>query len=170
VCWDLDNTLVDSGSLIRAGAQLQAAIIDAQPVPHMLELYQAVRRKLPGASHFILTARPRSMRPQTLEWLGRHRVPCGTASVCFLPDARAKPRVWRRLARGARLVILDDLSYEHERPEVSVYEDLVDAARRIASVYVGLAEIRQIASNSEGVDAAASLIARAVAEDGDTCA
>src|SRR5688572_30568704 len=36
VCWDLDNTLVDSGSLLREGRTLQEAIIDARPVPNML--------------------------------------------------------------------------------------------------------------------------------------
>ena len=44
VCWDLDNTLVDSGRLVHAGTPLREAVIDAEPVPKMLEFYEALER------------------------------------------------------------------------------------------------------------------------------
>lgn len=165
VCWDLDNTLVDSGTLIRGGAQLREAIVDAAPVPNMLEFYKTVVRRLPAASHFILTARPSAMRTETLAWLAQNGVACAETSVCFLPHAHAKPRVWQRLSIGAPVVIVDDLSYDHERPDISLYADLVTVARKVASVYVGLDEILRIAADADEVEPTAALIASAVAED-----
>ena len=62
VCWDLDNTLVASGALLRRGRTLEEAILEAYPVDNMLDFYAAMRMRLPEALHFILSARSASMR------------------------------------------------------------------------------------------------------------
>jgi hypothetical protein len=163
ICWDLDNTLVNSGALLRAGGKLEDAIVEAEPVPNMLDLFAAIRAELPNAEHFILSARMRGMRRETVAWLRRHGLSPGDAAVCFVPYVRAKPLVWEELARGARLIIVDDLSYNHEQERVGVYDDLVDVAQRIAYVYIGLVDIAEIARNPTAVRAVVSRTAKSVA-------
>ena len=164
VCWDLDNTLVDSGRLIHAGTPLREAVIDAEPVPKMLEFYEALRAKLPDAQHFILSARMSSMRRDTLVWLQRHGLTPQDGAVCFVPQAKAKVKVWRQLARDGQLVIVDDLSYNHESDSPDVYHELVHIAQRTARVYIGLEQIGQIAADSIAVDAAACSTVQALAQ------
>src|SRR3954451_5335190 len=69
ICWDLDNTLVGSGRLLKDGLQLHEAIVDAKPVPNMLAFFDVMRRRFPDAEHIILSARPNAMRAETLAWL-----------------------------------------------------------------------------------------------------
>ena len=156
MCWDLDNTLVDSGALIHGGMPLEQAVIEAEPITNMLEFYEVIRARLPDAHHFILSARTSSMRSDTLDWLGQYGLVPEDGAVCFLPYANAKPKVWRQLARDARLVIVDDLSYNHESRQASIYHDLVQCAQRTAVVYVGLDEIALIASDSQAIEPVAS--------------
>jgi hypothetical protein len=138
------------------GRRLQDAVVEARPVPNMLALYEMMRTKLPDAEHFILSARMRSMRHDTFVWLRRHGLAPRDGAVCFVPYAKAKPKVWRQLARDARLVIVDDLSYNHESQEPSVYHDLIDFAERTACVYIGLDEIAKVSANSQAVEEVAS--------------
>jgi hypothetical protein len=149
---------VDSGSLIRDGKRLEQAVVEARPVANMLEFYDLVRRRLPDAEHFILSARRRSMRGDTIAWIRRHGLTSRAAAVCFVPYAEAKREVWRQLAQDSQLVIIDDLSYNHESNQPSVYHDLVAAAERTACVYVGLKQIDEISRNSDSMDAAAARI------------
>jgi hypothetical protein len=160
ICWDLDNTLADSGSLVRIGKPLQDAVREAEPVPNMLVFFEAMRTAFPDAEHFVLTARLRSMRPDTLTWLRRHGVASRDSAVCFVPHAEAKPRVWRQLARGARLVIIDDLSFEHEAEQPRVYDELVAFAEQTACAYVGIDQISEIASNSKAAENAVGRLAQ----------
>jgi hypothetical protein len=162
VCWDLDNTLVDSGSLLRVGRTLQDAIVEAQPVPNMFAFYEAMRECLPESEHVIVTARRRSMRAETETWLRRNGFGAMPLTVCFVPSAAAKVRVWRELARDARLVIVDDLCYGHENATPSVYEELAMTAGRLAAVYVGRDEIAEIASSDRAVGRIASSAARSL--------
>ena len=162
-CWDLDNTLANSGVLIKFGTRLQDAIVEAQAVPNMLALYEAIRTRLPEAEHFILSARMRSMRGDTLMWLRRHGVEPRDGALCFVPHPEAKPRVWRQLARDARLVIVDDLSYNHESDTPSVYNDLVVSAEQTASVYIGLTQITNIAAHSHAAEEIAARTVEALA-------
>jgi hypothetical protein len=163
ICWDLDNTLVNSGALLRAGGTLEDAIVQAEPVPNMLDLFAAIRTALPDAEHFILSARMRGVRRETLAWLSRHGLSLADAAICFVPYAQAKPKVWEELAREARLVIVDDLSYNHEQEQVGVYRDLVDVAERIAYLYIGLTEIAEIARDPGAVAAVVTRTARSLA-------
>lgn len=163
VCWDLDNTLVDSGTLLRAGKQLKDAVIEAEAVPNMLDFYATVSVRLPNAVHFVLSARTRSMRADTLAWLRRHGVTLADGAICFLPYPSAKPKVWRQLARRAELVIVDDLSYNHESDQRQIYDDLVRSARGTASVYIGIDEIAEIAKDRGALDAVASRVVQALA-------
>jgi hypothetical protein len=163
ICWDLDNTLVDSGSLLRAGKRLDDAIVEAEPVSNMLNLYEAMHAQLPNAEHFILSARMRGMRRDTMAWLSRHGLSPADAAVCFVPYVQAKPKVWQELARDARLVIVDDLSYNHEEEQVGVHHDLVAVAERLACVYIGLDEIAEIARSPTAVGAVVSRTAESVA-------
>lgn len=152
ISWDLDNTLADSGSLLRLGKRLQDAVQEAEPVPNMLGFVEAMTAALPDAEHIVLTARLAAMRPDTLTWLRRHAVQPSHGAVVFVPYAEAKPRVWRQLARSSRLVIVDDLSRGHEGDRPIVDRRLVEAARATASVYVGLDEITQIADDPVAVE------------------
>lgn len=162
ISWDLDNTLANSGALIRVGQRLQEAVVDAKPVPNMLEFYRTIQRRLPDAEHFVLSARPRVMRHDTLVWLRRHAVGPTDGAVCFVPYAEAKLKVWQQLARDARLVIVDDLSYNHEHDRPTIYRDLVELAQQTACVYVGFYPIGAIAASSEAIEAIASQIVKAV--------
>jgi hypothetical protein len=156
ICWDLDNTLVNSGELLRAGERLDDAIVEAEPVSNMLDLYKAMRAQLPNAEHFILSARMRGMRRDTMAWLSRHGLSPADAAVCFVPYVQAKPKVWEELARDGRLVIIDDLSYNHETEQVGIYHDLVEIAERLAFVYIGVNEITEVATNPTAVGAVVS--------------
>ena len=156
VSWDLDNTLANSGALLRTGTQLQDAIVSAEPVANMIAFYRRIHELLPRAGHFILSARTPSMRADTLVWLGRHGVDSEDGAVCFVPYAEAKRRIWKRLARGAQLMIVDDLSYGHEAVQPSIYRELADFARQTARVYVGFDEIARIAADADAIDVVAA--------------
>lgn len=160
VCWDLDNTLVDSGPLLRDGHALTQAIVDAYPVANMPAFYDALHAALPGAAHFILSARPSSTHAHTVDWLARHRVAATADVPCLIPDPHAKPRIWDELARDAQLVIVDDLSFNHEHEELSLYEELAEIAVATASVYVGLDDIGLIADDPDAVGKVVSRITR----------
>jgi hypothetical protein len=163
ICWDLDNTLVGSGSLVRAGVALEDAIVDAEPIPNMLGFFAAMRRNLPEAEHVFLSARVRSMRAPTLSWLERYRLMPTSGAVWLVPSADVKPAIWRRLARTAQLVIVDDLSYDHEAERPSIYEDLVKVAKQTATVYIGLDQIAEIAADPEAIEVIAARTAEVVA-------
>ena len=152
VCWDLDNTLVDSGRLIRAGRRLEDAIVEAQPVPNMLAFRSALWEALPDAHHLIVSTRTASMRADTSAWLRRHDLATIEAGMVFVPRVDVKRRVWPLLARNASLVIVDDLRYRHESPQPRIYEDLVDFARNTACVYVGHEEIGRIAGEAGEIE------------------
>ncbi len=160
VCWDLDNTLVDSGSLLRLGRRLPEAIVEGEPVPNMLAFYAALGDGLSGAGHVILSARTPAMRADTLTWLSRHGLAPADGALWFVPHAAAKVRVWQTLAKAAPLVIVDDLTYDHEAEIPSLYHDLVATARRTAAVYIGVDEIAMIARDP---DAVAGIVAETVA-------
>jgi hypothetical protein len=145
---------------------LQEAIVEAQPVPNMLALYDAMRAELPEAEHFILSARMPSMRRDTLEWLRRHGLTPTDGTVCFVPYATEKPRVWRQLARNSKLVIVDDLSYDHASEQPSVHDDLVALAEDMASVYIGLDQIAKIAADSGAIQGLAAGTAKQLAAAG----
>ena len=163
VCWDLDNTLVNSGMLIRLGKRLEDAVIDAEPVANMLKFYEGMQAELPGADHVILSARSAGMRTATLAWLGRHQLTLGGGAIWFVPDANAKVKVWLQLARDAQLVIIDDLSYNHESERANVYDDLVQHAKRIGAVYVGLEQIAAIEADPTAVEAVISWVIEGLA-------
>lgn len=163
VCWDLDNTLAGSGMLLRSGIPLRAAIVDAEPVPNMPAFYDALHARLPEAHHFILSARTPSMRRDTVAWLDRHGLEADDAGICFVPNVDAKLEVWRQLARDARLVIVDDLSHDHEADEPSVYEHLVRVAEQIAFIYIGLDRIAEITRSTAAAEAVASEVIEALA-------
>jgi hypothetical protein len=152
VCWDLDNTLVDSGVLLRAGRTLEEAVVDAYPVSNMLDFYRAMSQGLPDADHFFLSARPRSMRVDTFGWCERYGVAAVGGNVCLVPYAALKPRIWAELARGSRLVIVDDLSFNHEAAHISLYDELIREAKLTAWSYVGLGEITEIASDRGAIE------------------
>jgi hypothetical protein len=152
VCWDLDNTLADSGSLLRSGKTLAEAIVAAQPVPNMPEFFRALQIALPEADHFLLSARLPSMRPDTLAWLRGH-LGVTDMALCLVPYPDAKTKVWRSLAAAGPVVIVDDLSFGHEGDQPSVHVTLVEAARQSATAYVGLDEIRRIAGDRSEVAA-----------------
>lgn len=164
VCWDLDNTLVASGELLRRGRLLDDAIVEAEPVPNMLEFYAAMRRELPEASHLFLSARLGSMRKPTHAWLEARGLFENATPILLVPNAEAKRKIWERLAQDAPLVIVDDLSYNHELPEPSIYHELVEFAARTSHVYIGSGEISRIASDPEAIEAVAARTAVALAD------
>jgi len=163
ICWDLDNTLVGSGHLLREGLQLHQAVVEARPVPNMLAFFDAMRLRIPEAEHFILSARPSAMRADTLAWLEEHGLALSGGAICLVPSAEAKRRVWQQLARDGQLVIVDDLSYGHEGEEAFIYDELVAFARRTASVYIGLDDIARIEAEAEAVEPVAERAVEALA-------
>jgi hypothetical protein len=152
VCWDLDNTLVDSAKLLRAGDLLQDAIVRAEPVPNMLEFFDAVHTTLRHAGSFILTARMRAMRRDTQTWLLHHGLAQTDATLCFVPYVEAKEPIWELLARDSQLVIVDDLSLNHELEVPSRNHELIEVAQRLAAVYIGPDEIAAIAADPQAID------------------
>lgn len=163
VCWDLDNTLADSGSLLHAGRSLEEAVGIAEPMRNMPAFFAAVRDALPQADHLILSARRAAMRRVTRGWLERHGLD-GASAVCLVPSAAAKPRIWEPLAAAGPLVIVDDLCHAHETGTPLVYEDLVEVARASAAAFVGHEEIAQIVADEAAIG---PVVARIVAALGD---
>jgi hypothetical protein len=162
VCWDLDNTLVDSGALLRTGARLSDAIVEAKPVPNMLRFFDALRANLPTADHIVVTARRRSMRRATEAWLRRYGVAAETSALCFVPYAEAKVKLWEQLAGDARLVIVDDLGYGHEDERPSRHIGLVEVANRVARVYIGDEEIARIVASPTAIEPVVGATLRAL--------
>lgn len=113
----------------------------------MLEFYEALRARLPEAESIVLSARAESMRAGTLEWLARHNLRVSDAHLCLVPNAAAKLEIWRHLAEDAPLIIIDDLSFNHERDQPSLYYELIRQAESIALNYVGLEQIAHMATD-----------------------
>ena len=103
------------------------------------------------------------MRAATLAWLARYGLALEDGSIWFVPDPNAKVKVWLQLARDAQLVIIDDLSYNHESDPAGIYNDLVGDAMRIASVYVGLEQITAIEADPTAVEAVTSWVIEGLA-------
>ena len=165
MCWDLDNTLVDTGSLLRAGHSLEQAVGEALPVANMVEFYRTLRERLPYAGQIVLSARHSSMRTQTLEWLAQHGLTELHAPLFLVPHAHAKRKIWERLARDAKLVIVDDLCFNHEGEKLGRYHDLIGYARREALAYVGVEEIAQIASGGVAIETVTERTVAAIGSD-----
>jgi hypothetical protein len=165
VCWDLDNTLVNSGALLRAGQSLRDAIVRAEPVPNMLDFFAALHSMLPDADRFILTARMRAWRRDTQTWLLRHGLAQTDAALCFVPYVDAKTRVWEQLGRNSRLVIVDDLSFNHERDVPSRNDALIELAQRLAVVYIGPDEIAAIAADAQAIEGTLSRVTSVLRAD-----
>lgn len=144
VCWDLDNTLVDSGPLIREGRPVSSAWVEAGPVPGMLAFASELRTRLPNAAHVVLSVRTGSVRSDTLAWLERERFDLAADDLWLVSSPHDKPAVWRALGRNARLVVVDDLTHGHESEQPLAYEALAAEARRTADVYVGAEEIARV--------------------------
>lgn len=149
VCWDVDNTLVDSGTLIRDGRSVRRAWVDAVPVPGMLAFASALRAQLGDAAHVVLSVRPGCLRTETLAWLERERFELSAGDLWLVASPEDKPAVWRALARNAVLVVVDDLTYGHERVQPLAYTSLAVEARQTAAVYVGADEIARVRSNPD---------------------
>lgn len=162
VCWDLDNTLVDSGALIRGGEPAAWAWINAEPVAGMLEFAASLRSALPEAAHVVLSVRPRGLRRETLAWLERNSFAVPGRAVWFVSSADDKPRVWRTLARGGRLVVVDDLTGGHEGPSPRPYDRLVAEAKEVADVYVGADGIGNVQRSPARASALAAEVAAAI--------
>lgn len=160
VCWDLDNTLVDSGVLIRDGRPVTRAWVEAAPVPGMLAFAFALRAQLAGAAHVVLSVRTRDVRAETLAWLEREQFELRADDLWLVPSPEDKPAIWRALAASARLVVVDDLTHGHESAEPLVYASLAAEARRTADVYVGAEEISRLRLDPH----AAQQLARDVSE------
>jgi hypothetical protein len=137
--------------------------VDAEPIPNMLGFLAAMQRNLPEAEHVFLSARIRSMRAPTLSWLEQYGLTPTAGAVWLVPNAGVKPAIWRRLGRTARLVIVDDLSYDHEAERPSIYKDLVEVAKQTAAVYIGLDQIAEIAEDPGAIEVIAAQTAEAVA-------
>lgn len=160
VCWDLDNTLVDSGPLIRTGRSVSQAWLEAGAVPGMLAFAAELRARLVGAAHVVLTVRTRKVRAATAAWLERERFELGADHLWLVGAPEDKAPVWRALRQNAPLVVVDDLTYAHEQAEPLVYEALMEEARQVATVYVGAIEIARVRAEPQQ----AELLAQDVVE------
>jgi hypothetical protein len=170
VCWDLDNTLVDSGVLIRDGRPVGRAWVEAVPVPGMLAFASALRARLANAAHVVLSVRTREVRAETLAWLEREQFALGADDLWLVASPEDKPAVWHALARNARLVVVDDLTHGHESAEPLAYDRLVEEARRTADVYVGAAEIARVRADPDEADRLARRVADRLGARGDVSA
>jgi hypothetical protein len=92
------------------------------------------------------------MLANTHDWFARYGVAAPATQVCLIPYAGAKPKIWEALARSARLVIVDDLSFNHEGDTPSLYHELIVDAKRTADSYVGLREIASIAADAAAIE------------------
>jgi hypothetical protein len=158
VCWDLDNTLIDSGSLLRDGLSLTEAVVLASPMAKMLEFFEEMHQRLPGAEHVALSARHATLRPETLAWIDQNGPALAPERIFLVPNAEAKPALWRALAQTAPLVIVDDLTFGHHDSEVSQYAELVEAASKIATSYVGHSTIAAVESGERTPAAVAAQV------------
>ena len=104
------------------------------------------------------------MRAATVAWLREH-LGASDWNLCLVPDADAKLEVWRSLRRNGQLVIVDDLSYGHEDVRPSIYEPLVESARQLAEVYIGLEEIDRIAGDEREGAAIVGRVSTSLAHD-----
>ena len=164
VCWDLDNTLVDSGALIRDGRPIAQAWIEAVPVPGMLAFAAALRARLAGSAHVVLSVRTGSVRAETLAWLERERFGLAADDLWLVSSPDDKPAVWRTLARNARLIVVDDLMHGHQTAAGPLpYDALVEAARRTADVYVGAEEIARMRADPAEAERHAGEVAERLA-------
>jgi hypothetical protein len=124
----------------------------------MLDFLAAVHSTLPEADRFILTARTRAMRRDTQTWLLRHGLGQTDAALCFVPYVEAKMRIWEQLARNSRLVIVDDLSFNHEGDVPSRNKGLIELAQRLAVVYIGPDEIAAVAADAQAIEGTLSRV------------
>lgn len=147
---DLDNTLVDSGRLLRQGLPLRRAAYEGALITASADLVEELRSRDRELCVFILSARPLGMRAGTRAWLGEQLRASAALPLWLVPEAYDKIRFWREARRYFRnLIIVDDLCYGHESGTPASYLEIVAAAEHYATRYIGREEIENLKRNPE---------------------
>ncbi len=137
VVFDLDNTLAHTWpSFAQGHAHIWARLASLPPRPEMVELFARVRQRRPW---LVLTAREYRTWPTTLAWLRRHTGVRESGRVIMVRSAAEKLPILNRLRLAyGRVLLIDDMSRNHEHGEVLSYDEVMAQLARIGITHLGV--------------------------------
>lgn len=136
VVFDLDNTLADTAASFELrDASDFARLAGLEPKPDMVELLALAQQRWPV---LVVSARANRFYPQTLSWVMRHTAIGDPRRVIQVPSPEQKIAALAPLVRQFRKVVLiDDMTGQHETGTPTLYTDAIAAARRAGIVHIG---------------------------------
>jgi hypothetical protein len=145
---DLDNTLADTWPVLKRHRDLFSRKRTKERLA--IPAFAGARNLLKRALHrqrlcFIVSARPYPTYFDTLSWLRQNEIVIPRARVILVSHPHQKLELVRMvLKRGFRVVVLDDLTYNHEHGEVLSYDGLIEDIRSLGVRYYGAEFIRTL--------------------------
>jgi len=149
VVFDLDNTLAHTWpSFQQAHPHIWARLAGLPPKPAMIELFKRVRRRRPW---LVMTAREYRTWPTTLRWLREHAGVDEAGRVLMVRSAADKLPLLNalRMAYG-QVVLIDDMSRNHEHGEMLLYENVINRLARIGITHLGVDFIEGVSHATMG--------------------
>lgn len=131
VVLDVDNTLADTWpTLVGPERSHRRRLRDVAPLPAIGAVAHDEPRAR-GASIVFVTHRPLWCRRLTRRWLRRHGYAATPWNVVLVARPAAKVAAIRRMSRGRRVTVWDDLTWGHETGAVRRYDEVVEALQEL---------------------------------------
>lgn len=147
---DLDNTLIDTGSLLAKGLSLDEAAKIAQDLPEVVDALSNVRATRPEINVVFLSARPYHLEEITSAWISSRGILRGKDRLFLVPRAKDKIPYWKEIRKKGTLVILDDLTKGQETGKPVPYDDVVLEAKSVADLYCGYEDLCACQQSEDG--------------------
>lgn len=134
---DIDNTL----TIYRGDGKIDHINPDAR-----LNMIQHVRGLIDRNHKVIfLSARDFRLWNHTIQWLSKQNVLVSKKQVFLLPNVNAKIDYLKRLIdQNTEVDYIDDLSYNHEKGQVKLYEEVLSLINKMPLTYKGIDFIESI--------------------------
>jgi hypothetical protein len=144
---DIDNTIADTWPTLT-----NRSLYHSEEERHNgLAIFRNMRNwilKLPNEPEtviFYLSARPFWLKKSTFNWLFSNGLPVAKSSLLLVQKPQDK-LYFLRLATSLRFSVtfVDDLSYNHEKGEIRLYDEVIDLVQSMHIHYIGYPELKEI--------------------------
>jgi len=125
IVFDIDNTLANTWPSLKSSmASNQYDFYRRLPLINDAK-YLVEESQLKGYSIFFLSARDPRYWLSTKFWLS-DKFNITSFSLRLVPNVKMKIGYWKKLSKQNKLVVIDDLSYNHENNNIKFYKPEID--------------------------------------------